>query len=128
VRILGFGLERFRSPDVNKPVPPGTVKSGGTVRGCPQGHTLWVYLALDGFRKGMTFSLRWRDDFGGNPTFTYPYRFLDEVHNRPWYPPRIHAGYGLTTPYATHGHFDLTVVALSKVRARGSVTLVNTCG
>ena len=75
----------------------------------------------------MTFSLAWRDDFGGTPTFSHPYRFLDEVHNRPWYPSRIHAGYGLTTPYSTHGDFDLTVISQGKAKVGGSVTLQNTC-
>jgi len=32
--IMGFGFRSFRSPGVHKPMPSGSVKPGGALRGC----------------------------------------------------------------------------------------------
>src|SRR5436309_10119851 len=55
-RIMGFGFRSFRSPDVYKPVPRGSVKPGGTLRGCS--HGFHAYIAFRNMRRGLRFVLR----------------------------------------------------------------------
>lgn len=125
VRLMGFGFRNFRSPDVNKPMPPGHVRPGATLSGCSR--ELHVYLAFNGMRAGMPFSLTMRFPDGRVLTEHKRWRFTSEVTGRPIYPPRFHVGYGFYGPGMADGDYRFTVRLRDRVGLRQTMHVNSTC-
>jgi hypothetical protein len=132
--IMGFGFRSFRSPDVHKPVPKGSVKPGGTLRGCS--HQFHAYIAFRHMRRGLRFALRMEfapQRIGGREIRIPPvvehfhWRFTSEVTGRPIYPPDFHVGYPFGRSLPLEGDYVLTVKIAGRKVARGGVTVVSTC-
>lgn len=134
-RFLGFGFKSFRSPAPGKRPPSGSVRSGGTLRGCAnQAH---AYLAFRGMRRGLTVTYRTRFPaylIGDQkqPAHTLvqrvPWRFTNEVTGRPFYPAAINLGKAFfRTPGPLDGTVRVTVQVGGRTLARGRVTVTSTC-
>lgn len=133
--IMGFGFKSFRSPDVHKPVPAGTVRPGGALHGCS--HQFHAYIAFRNMRPGLGFSLRLDlapqvidgQTVGIPPVIErFRWRFTSELTGRPIYPPDFHVGFPFGSSLSLSGHYTLTVAIAGHRGARGGITVVNTCG
>jgi hypothetical protein len=123
--IIGFGFTAFSSADVAKKPPPGMVRSGHTLHGCPSGHALHTYLA--GFRRNQAFTLSWQR--AGQPTMRFTYHYLFPKGRGQFAPPRIHASYAIVPPVVPHGTYTVTITTgpNRQTVGRGRVTVRDTC-
>jgi PKD domain len=134
-RFLGFGFQSFRSPAPGKHPPPGSVRSGGALRGCS--NIAHAYLAFRGMRRGLTVTYRttfpsYLIGDRAQPIHTLvqrvPWRFTNEVTGRAFYPAAIHLGKSFyRVPGPLDGTVRVTVRVGGRTLARGRVTVVSTC-